>query len=52
VKLIHKISEGTVELYDLAKDPTEQTDLAPEDDARKARLQHLLSGYLRRETHG
>jgi arylsulfatase A-like enzyme len=48
LKLIHKISENTIELYDLRKDPTEQTNLAP-DDPRTAKLQNTLRTYLRAE---
>jgi arylsulfatase A-like enzyme len=50
LKLIHKISENTIELFDLKKDPTEQHNLAP-DDPRAAKLQSTLRTYLRAE-HG
>ena len=50
-KLIHKISENTNELYDLAHDPTEQKNLAGEG-GETARLQKLLRSFLTVEGHG
>ena len=49
-KLIQKISENTVEVYDLLKDPTEQHNLAP-DDPRTSKLEAVLRTLLRRGDH-
>jgi arylsulfatase A-like enzyme len=44
-KLIHKLSENMTEVYDLSQDPTEQKNLAGQDD-RTARLQKALRTFL------
>jgi arylsulfatase A-like enzyme len=48
-KLIEKLSENTVELYDLAADPTEQHNLASRDPARLAALRAKLTDFLAAE---
>jgi arylsulfatase A-like enzyme len=45
-KLIAKLSENTIELYDLEHDPTEQKNLAGSDGDRAASLQRALSAFL------
>jgi arylsulfatase A-like enzyme len=48
-KLIDKLSENTVELYDLAKDPTEQHNLATERREIVGRLAREMKGILNGE---
>jgi arylsulfatase A-like enzyme len=51
-KLIQKLSENTVELYDLSKDPTEQHNLAAEDKDEVTRLGREIKALLAGETNG
>lgn len=44
-KLIHKLSENMTEVYDLSKDPTEQTNLAGSDE-QTAKLQQALRSFM------
>jgi arylsulfatase A-like enzyme len=48
LKLIHKLSENTLELYDLGKDPTEQKNLSGSDD-REAGLKKTLRTFMTAE---
>jgi arylsulfatase A-like enzyme len=45
-KIIQKLSENTVELYDLTKDPNEQHNLAPAEPARTTEMQRKLSAFV------
>jgi arylsulfatase A-like enzyme len=45
-KIIQKLSESTVELYDLQKDPTEQQNLAPAEPARTSEMQRKLAAFV------
>jgi arylsulfatase A-like enzyme len=45
-KIILKLSESTVELYDLGKDPTEQQNLAPVEPARAGEMHRKLSAFV------
>ena len=45
-KYIVDLREGTEELYDLARDPTEQRDLASTDPRRCARLRQRLAAWM------
>jgi arylsulfatase A-like enzyme len=51
-KLIEKLSENTIELYDLSKDPTEQRNLASENTDEVTRLGRELKALLAGETNG
>jgi arylsulfatase A-like enzyme len=51
-KLIQKLSENTIELYDLSTDPTEQHNLAGEKPDEAARLGRELKALLAGETNG
>ncbi len=55
-KLILDLSDGTAELYDLAHDPRETTDLADRDPARTGRLRGMIeaweAGHARYEAEG
>jgi arylsulfatase A-like enzyme len=46
-KLIHYWEDGHVELYDLTKDPYEQTDLAPKNAKEAQRLNTVLLNWLK-----
>jgi arylsulfatase A-like enzyme len=46
LKLIQKLSENMVELYDVKTDPTEQKNLAPERPADAARLGKMIRALL------
>lgn len=46
-KLIEQYEDGSLELYDLAKDPGEMTDLAAADPARVAALRGKLEAWRR-----
>jgi len=46
-KLIEQYEDGSLELYDLAKDPSEQTDLAAAEPARVAALRGKLEAWRR-----
>jgi arylsulfatase A-like enzyme len=45
-KIIQKLSENTVELYDLKKDPDEQRNLAPDEPAKTSEMQKKLSAFV------
>jgi arylsulfatase A-like enzyme len=45
-KIIQKLSESTVELYDLRKDPSEQQNLAPTEPERTTEMRHKLSAFV------
>ncbi len=49
-KLIDKLSENTIELYDLAKDPTEQHNVAAANQELVGRLGRAMKGILNGET--
>jgi arylsulfatase A-like enzyme len=51
-KLIQKLSENTVELYDLKKDPGEQQNLAPSDPARTSEMQRKMAAFVVEEEKG
>jgi arylsulfatase A-like enzyme len=46
-KLIHYLSTGEYELYDLSTDPDERWNLAAEDGERREELAALLAGIIR-----
>ncbi len=45
-KLIRRVKDGTVELYDLVDDPAEAKDLSTKDPARRRRLELQLAVWL------
>ena len=45
-RLVHFYEDGRSELYDLANDPGEKTDLAAKEPARAAELQAMLDAWL------
>lgn len=45
VKLIHKVSDNVIELYDLSVDPTEQKNLAGADE-RESKLKQVLRTFM------
>ena len=51
-KLIDKLSENTIELYDLQKDPSEQHNLADANQAEVQRLEREMKALLAGETSG
>ena len=46
LKILDKISENTVELYDLAQDPTEQRNIALSSPAEAKRMKQALRDYM------
>jgi arylsulfatase A-like enzyme len=51
-KLIEKLSENTIELYDLGSDPTEQRNLAAQHKDEVTRLGRAIKAVLAGETSG
>jgi arylsulfatase A-like enzyme len=51
-KLIQKLSENTIELYDVSSDPTEQHNLAAAKPDEAARLGKEMKALLAGETNG
>jgi arylsulfatase A-like enzyme len=45
-KIIQKLSESTIELYDLKKDPTEQQNLVPTEPTRTSDMLRQLSAFV------
>jgi arylsulfatase A-like enzyme len=52
LKLIQKLSENTIELYDLKQDPGEQRNLAVSDGERAAEMQRKLTAFVVEEDNG